>query len=154
MPPRRASALYPLLLFALVASFAALSFSLSSRLAGYLREAVAVDIRYGTLAEKGISVAVASAASDDPARLAAARYLGQAGAALIVFEGVPSSVEISGRAADLAWLDSSMAVRFLDEDRPSGAIVAAPVRTSFLLVLPDGYAAKVNLRKGERLQII
>ena len=154
MNPRRASALYPFLLAALVASFAALAFTLSGRLAGYLREAVAVDVRHGTLAERGLSVAVASAPVADPTRLALGRYLGQAGSALVVFEGAPSSVELAGRGADLAWLDSGMAVRYLDEARPAGAIVPAPTRSPFLLVLPEGYAARLNLRPGERLELI
>lgn len=154
MSPRRSSPAYAALLVALVGSVTALAFSLSGALSGYFREAVAVDVRYGTLAMRGLSIAVASAPADDPARLAAKRYLGEANSALVVFEGTPGSVEVSGRAVDLVWLDRGMAVRYLDRDRADGEVVAAPLRTSFLLVLPDGFAAGANLRVGERLTLI
>jgi hypothetical protein len=154
MPPCRSSALYQLLLLALVGSVAALAFTLTGRLGSYVREAVAVDVRYGTLAERGLSVAVASAPDVDPARLAAGRYLASSNAALIVFEGAPSSVEVSGRAADLAWLDGGMAVRYLDPARADGAVVPAPLKTSFVLVLPAGRIGELGLGRGERLELI
>lgn len=154
MSPERSSPTYAFLLLALVGSVTALAFSASGYLAGYFREAVAIDVRYGTLAAEGISIAVASAGEADPTRLAADRYLGRANSALVVFEGEPRSVEVSGRAVDLVWLDRGMAVRYLDPGRAIGATVAAPLRSPFLLILPEGYAATVSLRPGERLSII
>jgi hypothetical protein len=154
MPPRRSSALYQLLLLALVASVAALAFTLTGRIGGYIREAVLVDVRYGTLAERGLSVAVASAADDDPARLAVGRYLASSNAALVVFEGAPSSVEVAGRAADLAWLDGGLAVRYLDPSRAAGTVVPAPMKAGFVLVLPAGRIGEIGLRPGERLELI
>ncbi len=154
MPPRRSSPLYQLLLLGLVGSVAVLALSLTGKLARFARDAVAVDTRFGTLAEQGISVAVASAGSENPTRVAAGRYLASARAALVVFEGDPVTVEIRGRAVDLAWLDSRMAIRAVDERRADGSVVAPAVSSGFLLVLPAGFAEERGLSRGEQLRLI
>jgi hypothetical protein len=154
MPTRRSSPFYELLLLALVGSVALLAFSLTGRLARFARDAVAVETRFGTLAEQGISVAIAAAGGEDPTGVAAGRYLASARAALVVFDGDPVSVEILGRDADLAWLDPRMAIRVIDARRADGSVVAPPIRSGFLLVLPAGFAEERGLVRGEQLRLI
>lgn len=140
----------------LVASVAFLSFSIADTVLGYFQEAVAIETRHGVLAEKGLSVTVAAGPDENPVRLAAGRYLASTGSALIVFEGVPVSVELRDRAADLLWMDSSLAIRVIDESQDAGSILLAPdaAASQFLLLLPAGYVARENLRPGERLMLI
>jgi hypothetical protein len=146
---------YAVFLLAVVAGIAVLGFSIASRVEGYFAEAIALDVRHGTLAGSPISVVVAAAAPVDPARLPVARYFERARGALVIFDGdVPLHVEARGDRADLVWLDGSLAVRAIDADSPSGEAVAAPTRATFLLVLPAGYAEDQSLRPGEFLTLL
>lgn len=143
-----------LFILLLVAGVTGIGFVTVRQLHSFFQDAVPVDVRYGTLAEQGVSVLIASAAVGNPSRLASESYLASASVALVVFEDEPVSVQLGGGRADLAWLDTDLKVKTLDAGRAAGSVTEAPSRSPFLLILPDGYAEQVNLRSGERLNLL
>jgi hypothetical protein len=146
---------YNVLLLGLVATIAVVMFAVSGRIAGYFAEAIALEVRHGTLAESPLSVLIAAAAPTNPARLPVGRYLERARSALVIFEGdIPMQVELRGSGADLVWLDSGLEVREVVPNLESGEQLSAPARATFLLVLPSGYADKVSLHRGEMLTFL
>lgn len=119
------------------------------------------ETRHGVLAERGVSLAVASVSGNQPT-VPVEEIFRRAQTGLFVFDLLGAqSVKLprAPRLVDAVWLDASLLVISTEDDLDlslAEQAIASPQGDPalFLLVAPAGFAAESGVRRGDRLVLI